>query len=204
MTDTRLMCPLRDLLAGTRGRCMGTARFAWPETMSQCPLSGAGAKSSAGHRASAMRHVESLGILCRVSAYFLVSQLTDPDREVPTKSEHSACGPRDADVTVTRGLRSVTTCPDACDPRADSGLQERGGCFGGQAGAGGILCRQREQRLPGQERLDFWAGGRCGASPCDTDAAEMLGIDDDIPRGTDRLRSTPLTAATIELGASGC
>lgn len=55
MTDARLRCPLRDLLAGARGRCMGTAPFAWPEAMSQCPLSGAGAKSSAGHRASAMR-----------------------------------------------------------------------------------------------------------------------------------------------------
>jgi len=40
--------------------------------------------------------------------------------------------------------------------------------------------------------------------PTDTDRAGLPGIDDEIPRGPERVRSRALTAPTVELGASGC
>jgi len=61
----------------------------------------------------ALCKVESLGIFCRVSAYFSVSQPRVPDREILTTSEHSVRGPREAVFTVTTGSRSAAACPDA-------------------------------------------------------------------------------------------
>ena len=65
----------------------------------------------------ALCKVESLGIFCRVSAYFSVSQPRVPDREILTKSEHSVRGPREAVFTVTTGrglpphLRMLRSAP---------------------------------------------------------------------------------------------
>lgn len=137
-----------------------------------------------------------------MSACFLVSQLGDPDREVPTKSEHSACGPLETGVAVKRGSRSVTACPDAAirpSTPASSSVE------GASEDMPEPVASCADKEINGSPDKNVLLSGRAERCfPTDTDRAGLSGIDDDIPQGPDRFRSRALTAPTIEMGASGC
>ena len=131
-------------------------------TAAQRQLSRARVRSAPLRPAAPLRQVESLGIVCRVSAYFLVSQFRDPDREVRTKPEHSAsgCGP-EAEVAVTRGLPLNVRMP-----RSGPRLRPPGAWRVPRR-----ICRSRWHSVPTarptapRTRTSCFLGGRSDASP---------------------------------------